>query len=134
MHLLGAAILSAESAQYSCCSHAVLKIVDSVLPPVSTRSALRARGLADALEHSPLKSDPRASRIKQEKAKKDTDALLAKHERAEMTRRRSGFEAAAPEQRPTLPLAPTVAYGGPVRGLSFGHVCNMRSITPGQDP
>lgn len=63
---------------------------------------------------------------------------MAKHERAEFIRKQRGREGAASPglssaggENPQKAVAPATIYGGPMRGLNFSHVCNMRTITPG---
>jgi len=55
---------------------------------------------------------------------------MARHERAETVRkkRHDGTSSPLPSNRS---VGAAIAFGGPVRGLTFNYVCNMRAITPG---
>jgi len=75
-------------------------------------------------------------RVKNERSKRETDSLVARHERAELIRRKrdgaplpQSVGASAPPAH--QPIAPTVVFGGPVRGFTFSRVCNLRADTPG---
>ena len=72
-------------------------------------------------------------RIKQIRANRERETLLAKHERAELARKRRADGAHEGQQSGPVDLSkqPTVAFGEAVRGLSFNTICNVRSITPG---
>ena len=107
-------------------------LLSSSGPPGGSHNRL---AVSAALKTSPLHSD---GRIKQERVSRETNTIMAKHERAEFIRKQRDREGAvspglssAGAENPQKPVAPTKVFGGPVRGLNFSHVCNMRAITPG---
>ena len=73
-------------------------------------------------------------RIKDERTKKEIDSICARHERAEIIRRKRDapmLQSLGSQPPPWKPIAPTAVFGGPVRGFTFSRVCNLRASTPG---